>query len=353
MSDFSRKLIHELLRFRAAEPSATTLFSLMKHDKDLLPKFKSRIQAGFSAFDKYQRITYEIQGLRDEGTDILLKERGNDSRDSFFCFQIKSEWDIQQEDYLKTLKSQFHDTRNRYQSGLQEYFIVLCFSIVTLEKEKKRRKFQKSQPRGLVADETRKNKIREIERAFAMENVSIIEPEFALTFLQLSKIQIDAIVKSKVGDEDIVLKEAMDLVSDLSPTETITLLYILWLQLYQHKTTVTANDLIESSFVQRTYSWISELLYEEDPDDWQNSRVGYETADQVAYDMEFLEDRFTERNPAGEFSLPLENVKPLAALMIDGDIRYDYANAELLEYLLAILKGIHEPSSEGSRLYIK
>lgn len=348
MSDFSRKLIHELLKFRAAEPSATRLFSSMKHDADLLPKFRSRIQAGFSAFDKYQRITYEIQGLRDEGTDIVLKERGDDYKDSYFCFQIKSEWDIEQEDYLKTLKAQLHDTRNRYQSGLREYFIVLCFSVVTLEKEKKRRKFKEREERGLVEDRTRKNKIREIERAFAMENVSIIEPEFALTFLQLSNIQVDAIVKSKVGDEDIVLKEALDLVSDLSPTETITLLYILWLRLYQHKATVTPNDLIESSFIQRTYSWISDLVYEEDPDSWQDSRVGYETADQVAYDMEFLEDRFTERNPAGEFSLPIENVKPLAVLMMDGDIRYDYVDAELLEYLLAILKGIHEPPSERS-----
>lgn len=277
-----------------------------------------------------------------------MKERDDNQSDSYFCFQIKSESDLQQPNYLKTLKAQYFDSRNRYQSGLQEYFIVLCSSVVKLQKPKKR-KFQATQPPpSWVEDPTKKNRIREIERAFALEDVSVIEPEFALTFLQLSNIQVDAIVKSKIGDEDIVLKEALDLVSDLSETETITLLYILWLQLYQRKTSVTANDLIDSSFIQRTYEWISDWLYAEDPDAWEHSRLGYENAYQVAHDMEFLADRFIERNPAGDFSLPLDNVKPLAVLMIDGDIRYDYANAELLEYLLAILKSIHEPSPDGT-----
>jgi hypothetical protein len=157
MSALSIKLIHELLKFRPAEPSATQIFSLMKHDAELLPKFKSRIEAAFSAFDKYQRITYEIQGLRDEGTDVLLKERDEDYRDSYFCFQIKSEWDIQQEDYLKTLKAQLFDTRRRYQSGLREYFIVLCFSVMTLEKQK-RRKFQKIQEPRWIEDRKREIK---------------------------------------------------------------------------------------------------------------------------------------------------------------------------------------------------
>ena len=80
-------------------------------------------------------------------------------KDVHFCFQIKSEWDIQQEDYLKTLKAQLFDTRKRYQTALREYFIVLCFSVVTLEEKKKRRKFGKTPPRRLIQDRARKNKV--------------------------------------------------------------------------------------------------------------------------------------------------------------------------------------------------
>jgi hypothetical protein len=74
-------------------------------------------------------------------------------------------------------------------------------------------------------------------------------------------------------------------------------------------------------------------------------RRRYDTESQVARDLQFLENGFIERNAAGDFTLPLDRVKPIAVLMMDGDIRYDYSSDELLEYLLAMLKGLHEPQN--------
>jgi hypothetical protein len=159
VSDLSKRLLHELLKFRRADPASTEVFMHWKHDSDLLPRFRDQVEAAFSAFHKYQRNTYEIQGFRDEGTDILLKEKVSDEeQNSFFCFQIKSEWDLQQPDYLQTLKSQFFDTQRRYRTELQEYFIILCVSVVVEEKKRKHRDAQPIHHRW-IDDRTKRTKL--------------------------------------------------------------------------------------------------------------------------------------------------------------------------------------------------
>jgi len=235
----------------------------------------------------------------------------------FVCFQVKAEDDLAEKDYLKTLKAQFFDTQNTYGSRLQHYYIVVCYSIVA---EDEKGEFRIDKGRG--------EKVKNIIRDFAGEDkVRVIEPGFAAWFLGLSRVQIDVIVRTRFGNDDIVFKEARNLVADLEITEKILLVFILWLNLYHNKQTVTADDITQSEFIRRMH-----LLIVEDVEDL------YQFDYQIAHDLEILSNQFLESDGDG-FSLSVQAVEPLAILMLDGSVRYDYHNDGLLEYMVRILSG--------------
>jgi hypothetical protein len=320
------EIVSDLLQARRAEPSATAIFRDLKHDKDLCPKLRDQIEEIFSALKKYQTIVHDTQGPQDKGTDVLLTEWVEDTKE-FNCFQIKAEADFAAKDYLKTLKAQFHDARNTYGSKLKHYYIVVCYSIVSEEESGE-----------VIIDKGRNEKVKNIIREFAREDkVRVIEPGFAAWFLGLSTIQIDVIVRTRFGNDDIVFKEARHLVADLKITEKIVLVFILWLHLYDNKFMVTADEITQSPFIRRMH-----LLIVEDIDEL------YEFDYQIAHDLQVLEDKFLESEGDG-FSLHIQGVESLAILMLDGSVRYDYHDEGLLEYMLRILSGYDLSEVEDSR----
>lgn len=332
MSQYT-EILADFLQLRRGEIAETEKFRHLKHDKDLCEGFREKVDAVFNAFDKYHRVVYDIQGLKDEGTDVLLSERIGDKKE-YVSFQVKGEWDLSQKDYLKTLKSQYFDSIKRYGDSLKDYYIVLCYSIATKDKQKQR----------LTLDKGRKEKVKGIIREFElMPQARVIEPEWAASFLALSQIQIDVVIKSRFGNEDIVFKEAINLVSELSSTEKIILVFMLWLHLYRNKSTTTSEEIVQSEFIQRTFASLPEEI---DEDDEGYHYYPLDLDSQVARDLERLEGNFVERGEGNDFSLPLDSVQPLAVLLMDGHIRYDHNDDELLTYMLALL-GVVSTESSG------
>jgi hypothetical protein len=316
MSKYS-EIVSDLLQARRAEPSATAVFRDLKHDKDLCPKLRDQIDEIFSALEKYHTITYDIQGLKDKGTDVLLTEWVENVKE-YVCFQVKAEGDLAETDYLKTLKAQFFDTDNTFGSKLKHYYIVVCYSIVAEDKNGR-----------LQLDKKRNETVKMIIREFAgKDKVRVIEPTFAAWFLGLSTVQIDVIIRTRFGDDDVVFKEARYLVSELEITEKIVLVFMLWLNLYENKLRVTAEEITQSAFVRRMHSLIGDEIKDE----------LYEIDDQIAHDLAVLENKFLEGDGDG-FSLPVHAVEPLAIIMLDGSVRYDYHGEALMEYMLRILSG--------------
>ncbi len=342
MSETSRRIVYDLLQFRRVSAIATDAFLTMKHDADLCPKFQARIESVFSAFDKYQRITYDIQGPGDAGTDIVLRERDTEEYE-YISFQIKSQDDLKEKNYLKTLKAQLFDSRNRYQKQLTDYYIVLCCSL--LKKDPKTGQ--------LVFDKAAKGRIRSISGDFNLEpNVHVIEPEYALAFLRLSNLQIDAVVKNKLGEGDIVLREACDLVRDLTPTETALVAFMIWMKLYKSADWVNINDIKESTFLQSIYSSITDrnreafFIFEEDLEDVDDrdyyallqQPTGLNYDERIIQDLDYLEgERLELDDDTGKYSIELQTVQPLATIMMDGSIRYDYSGDELLLYVTNVV----------------
>ena len=287
---------------------------------------------------------------------MLLIEWVKDQKE-FVCFQIKGEWDLAQKRNLKDLKAQYVDAKTTYGDKLRAYYIVICCSTV--------KKVKKENRTELVTDKSKKEKIKNIIRDLSNENlVRIVEPEFAAAFLALNPIQIDVIVKGRFGNEDIVFKEAIQLTRDLSDTQKAIVVYSLWLILYGGHSEISAEDILRSQFIQRTLPKLSDELDEDDdlPEIYGYSlgdvddtdivdSVGYsrnyapELDSLVARDLARLEGILFEPADGNQYHLPLQSVQPLAVLMMDGNIRYDYTRDELLTYALTLL-GVRNIDSE-------
>jgi len=192
------------MQYKRSQSDDTVLFKTLKHNDDLCPRFQKKLDMVFGSFNRYRTITYDVQGLRDEGTDIVIRQSENDTS-YYLCFQIKSEDDLKSATYLNSLKGQVSDTMNTYSQNLLDYYVLLCCC---------------------TKDRSTKNKIRMIEGALGkIPNVHVIEPEYTISFLKLGSIQLDAIIRSKLGGEDVIFQEALSTVSDLTPTERSILFY--------------------------------------------------------------------------------------------------------------------------------
>ena len=126
---------------------------------------------------------------------------------------------------------------------------------------------------------------------------------------------------------------------------------------------MTADDIIRSQFIQRTLPNLSDEI--DDEDDWEESyeysaddndegyvesvrysqRSAPELDSLIARDLARLEGLFFERGDGDQYDLPLQSVQPLAVLMMDGNIRYDYTRDELLTYVLTLL-GVRSNASQ-------
>ena len=189
------RLIFEMMQYYRSDIESTEDFVKMKHNRHLCPALEKKCEDIIGALEKYHNVAYDIQGFRDMGTDVLIRVT-EEEETRYICFQIKSEDDLSKKGFLKTLKSQLFDCESHFQI-LSEYYILLCCD-----------------------GRKNKEKIRLIKGEFAKKDrVFVIDPEFGLTFLRLKTIHIDALIKSILGHEDIVIKEASSLVSGLTPTE--------------------------------------------------------------------------------------------------------------------------------------
>ncbi len=87
MGDIVQEVIYDLLQFRRATPESTRLFTRLMHDSDLCPKFQAKLELMLGAFRKYQQITYDLQGFKDRGSDVVVRQPSDDET-KFICLQL-------------------------------------------------------------------------------------------------------------------------------------------------------------------------------------------------------------------------------------------------------------------------
>lgn len=328
MSDEFKRVIFDLLQFQRTAPESTKEFNDLKHNQHLCPRLQEKLEFVLSAFEKYRKITYDIQGVRDRGSDVVLKQ-SDENINRFICFQIKTKEDLIKPDYLKTLKAQYFDSLSAYKE-LIDYYILLCFHS---------------------KDEKFKEKMRTIEADFAPSiDAHVIEPEFVYTFLHLNSVRIDANIKSKFGSEDIVYRNAMSIVNNLTPTEMSILYFLLWSKVYGKEESTNLVSFQDSNFINnvfgKTPDYKRNWFFEDENDDkyfkQEEQERGLDISSRIYLDLQFLDENYISSDSADKFFLDIDSLQPLLILMMDGNERYGYENDELLYYMMDLfvpLKG--------------
>ena len=101
------EVLNELFRFGSVTEKATEEFKDMKHNADLCPAVTQQLNRLLESYLKYDAVAYDVQGLHDQGTDVLLKYYPNpDGEDNpwyAIAIQIKSYDDLKKPDYVKDL----------------------------------------------------------------------------------------------------------------------------------------------------------------------------------------------------------------------------------------------------------
>jgi hypothetical protein len=335
MNEYITKLIFYFMQFR--RESDTKIFSTLKHNNDLCPKIKLKIEDILNRYKRYRTIAYDIQGFKDEGTDILVRLSNDDETCKYVCFQIKSNDDLKDVNYLSKLKAQALDTQNSYGSSLLDYYILVCCDI-TCDKNKK----------------SNINKLRQIEAAFnKVPNIHVIEPAYIMGFLNISSLQLDVIIKNKMSNEDIIIKDAIDILIDLTPTERALLYYLIYENIILNNSIVSIDKIVNDNFIYDTYSRVKDyerIWFFSDEDEgkkteknYYNYKYKYQNRDfkeRIINDLEYLSYNYIQLVDYEKVIIDIATVLPIASLLIDGCIRYEYNQTELLNYLMILMNGM-------------
>lgn len=332
------KIIFLLVTFMRSGANRTCIFSNLKHNANLCPGYTQQLERLLQAFQKYQSLAYDIQGPKDRGSDIVIKLPSDSGNLSHICFQIKSEEDLRNRDYLKILKAQYFDAERTY-SNILDYYILLCCDI-----------------------EKNIDRVRAVSADFSQDSkVHVIIPEHALTFYKLNQQQMDALIKAKLGSEDVVFRNASELVSDLTPAERALLFFMIYKVIFEEKSAFDLEELSTSRFIREVYEIVPDYEYEwffideeygddeegnDDNKDYDENVVyydgepyeirGFTVEERLLYDLDSLDERFISRETSGEFRVIISYVYPIISLIVDGYVRYEYKNIDLLRYMMGL-----------------
>jgi hypothetical protein len=346
LRDSIQDTITRLIRFQRAPQAVAIAFRKLKHDADLLPRLQGQLETILDAYGKFHPIVYDTQGIRDDGSDVVLRIDGNDTQDvELLGFQVKSFDDLEKDGYMQNLKAQALESLNNIK-GLGKYFIVLC-----------------TDPKA------HKRTIRLVEAAFkTTDKTEVIEPEFAYTFLFMPKTRIEAIVMRTMEADDYVFKEALTSLDFETPTAKALAVFlsvhfvttgnphITFAELIKDKALRTMYEELrgrQAEFIASTLRETDEELegYEEseeygqdedeadEEDDYNDEPVELEDFEpQLVSDIALLEDAVLESDSSSEsYQILTSQMRPLCAVALDALVRYEYNDEQLLAYMFSAM----------------
>lgn len=325
MPDYTRLVLDELLRFRQAALDETVEFKTLKHNADLCPKVERQLNAFLDCSVKYYRVAYDVQGLRDRGTDVVLRYEV-DEKQRFISLQIKSYDDLKEPGALTKLKAQVFEVMGEYGDRLEHFFLLLC----TDGKE-------------------HADALRFIKKDFSPYPwVTVVDPTYAWTFLRLSARRIDAVVEAILKQDDAVFAAARRIVAERVPLELAILFVLVKESVWGEASSVSAEELLATPFIQwaleRIPDWEREDFFTdewddgdgpEEPEPEELSRVA---SQRLAEALSVLDEvEISVLDGGATLRLHPEATEAFASLMLEAKVRLGYEEDELLEYMFESL----------------
>ncbi|ACM39547.1 MULTISPECIES: hypothetical protein [Rhizobium/Agrobacterium group] len=294
----------EILQKNSSIIADTDWFKTKKHDADLCPMFESLGVEILQSYKAYRAGCHDIQGMRDDGVDILLKYDSEDGATKI-GLQIKSypefqDW-VAKEDktFMKTLKSQYTEAMQNV--GVEHYFLILCTD----------------------AHEHRKQ-IRMISAELKnFANLTIVKPVQVRGFTLLSHWELQATVTRLLCQDDPVLNAARECFSDLA----------------------TLDDYMTLDLLCRAFGGANEPIDNGDLEDiaeqWTELAGGARDMDEVADALGFMESSGYLRYVGERYVIvPEEFPNALCAIYFDLRARNGLAADDALAYLVPLLLNI-------------
>jgi hypothetical protein len=318
--DYLKRLIYDLMYYRKAAIGATQAFAERKHNDDLVPAFDRQLDELVSLFDRYHRVVYDTQGIRDHGIDVIARYRDGSADEEplrYIGLQIKSYDDFEQAQWLKGLKAQLYEAR--VHANMEDFYIIPCTDAIA-----------------------HRDKLRNLRAEVAFdETTHLVDPEFALSFLQLSSYEMGAYLKLKLAAEDVVVREATDLFLGYTISEAAIVVELAVRHFLLGERDLSLSQVRDSLFVQSTltdYPDVGIDFFHEVGDAQQEAVLQRTIPERFQSEIEGLETDLIESSSVDErIELNAERLHPVGALILDGRVRYGWDENQLREYLLNTL----------------
>lgn len=333
------ELVHELLRFRSSSWRATEVFEKLKHNADLCLALERQGNRMLDCFVKYKSVAYDVQGINDRGTDVLLRyyvQSDNKEESRFIAFQIKSFDDLQAKTYLRDIKAQYTDSSVAFGDSLDQYYILLCTNKIAHE-----------------------DKIRQIKSAFATaEVITVIDPTYAHSFLALSPLRINSVVSILLRDDDIVYEKAINSLMQYTPTEIAVYLALVYEEMFSKSDKQNIDGILDQNFIIDIFNKVPD--YPKEYFNYLESSLTGDRSIEEDDDMDILNEivdmkrdiriRFAEAvesldgslfsidGDSQKYIIYLDQTLPIQAIILENMVRYDYKDDQLLTYLFHNLR---------------
>jgi hypothetical protein len=319
--DYLKRVIFDLLYFRRSTNKDTAWFRDKMHNIDLVPAVEARVDNILGLFEKYRRVTYDTQGIRDHGIDVLLRYqvgKETEGATKYIGFQIKSHDDLNQKGWLTKLKAQILEAH--YSVNLEDLHVIFCADLAE----------HYQQLRDAMADLSK------------VKNTHIVRPEYAYAFLQTTIQTVAAYLKTILSAEDDVYKQAVVSLQEFTIQQAAIAIEIAASYYLEGKSEFTMQEIRNSQFVSTVYREYLRLPSEYYFGQSEKEEVIVNPDDDedfVSDDLEGLElNMIAIDDYNGVISPYVQSLHPIGALVLDGYVRYGYSGHVLCEYLLSALQ---------------
>jgi hypothetical protein len=220
----------------------------LRHDSDLVPRITLQLRLLMECLHRDTTVTYDIQGLKDDGTDVLVRmNTGNGV--AFAGIQVKSHDELFEAGLLKTLRDQHSRSVDSY-APLLRWYVLLAADVSGAN----------GQAQGAV---------RRVQQAFSKKRgVTVIDPVYALTFLRLTAIQMSTLTTLTLRTGDPVVSDSVADLTDRHPLDSAVLIRLVANAVAGDSPTTPTASLLRDEWLTRVATRVpmSPVVYERESD---------------------------------------------------------------------------------------